>query len=168
MTDAEQEFLDQYSEAKKLFQEYTELNDQRKTILKGSSINLPPDAFKLMLENNNEDIESVRSAFLGNSSEKGWSAIFNFIPDRTKVNSDLLFAYSKTKGICNSGQIKEKSIKVGGDFLFGRAAFGVDGNFSSGFSGKSRSDRRRNRTSSRRRSFACAAFPDANFDVLPV
>lgn len=113
-----QEFLDQYSEAKTLFLEYTNLNNLRKTILQGNNVNIPPDTFKLMLEKNKEDIESARSAFLGNSSEKVWSGTFSFIPQRNKFNSDLLFAYSKTKGICNSGQIKEKSIKVGGDFLY--------------------------------------------------
>lgn len=118
LNDSEQAFLDQYSEAKTLSEEYKELNNLRKKVLQGSSTNIPPDTFKLMLEKNAEDIDSARSAFLGNSSEKDWLGMFNFIPDKNKLNSDLLFAYSKTKGICNSGQIKEKSIKVSGDFLY--------------------------------------------------
>lgn len=71
-----------------------------------------------MLEKNAQAIEAHRNAFLGLKSKESWAATFEFEPKENSRYSELLFSYSKTKGVCNNGQLKEKSISIDPPFRF--------------------------------------------------
>lgn len=117
ITSDEQSFYDEYQTAKELYDEYQTLRKSSKTVLGRDNPNIPPDTFKMMLEKTEAEITSIRAAFLGSPAEKIWVANLEFIPEKDKKNSELLFAYSKTNGVCNNGQILKKSISIGGGFL---------------------------------------------------
>jgi hypothetical protein len=128
-------FRNKYQTALALYNRLQELIIQRDGALTGGGQNIPPDTYKQYLERNAEAIAAHRAAFLGLTSKETWAATFEFDPDKddhiyTKDDkhkysdySELLFSYSKTKGVCNNGQLKEKSIPINPAFKFTDEAF---------------------------------------------
>jgi hypothetical protein len=114
------EFRNNYQTAKKLFEELRALISTRDAILANGGNNIPPETYKQMLEKNAEAIAAHRAAFLGLTSKEVWAATLEFEPKKGAAEnySSLLFSYSKTKGVCNNGQLKEKNIPINGAFKF--------------------------------------------------
>ncbi len=88
--------------------------------LRAIGTNVPPDAYKLMLDKTKEGIDDYRESFLGEVGDENWEGVFNFRPkkDMTAQLSPVLFLFSPTKGICTArGLIKEQGVRVSGKFV---------------------------------------------------
>jgi hypothetical protein len=114
------EYRARYKTAKILFGKLTDLINQSDAALQNNGTNVPPDTYKVMREKNAEAIEAHRGLFLGLESKKVWPATFEFEPPKNtdESYSGLMFSYSKAKGVCRSGEIEKKSIKIDSGFTF--------------------------------------------------
>lgn len=113
------EFRNRYQTALQLFIRLTQLITQRDDSLASPGPVLP-ETYKQLIEKNAEAIAAHRAAFLGGTSKESWAATFEFDPKKGVAEnySPLLFSYSTAKGICNNGQLKEKSIPINPAFAF--------------------------------------------------
>lgn len=113
------EFRNRYQTALQLFTRLEELIVQRDNSLASPGPVLP-ETYKQLIEKNAEAIAAHRAAFLGGTSKESWAATFEFDPKKGVAEnySPLLFSYSTAKGICNNGQLKEKSIPINPAFAF--------------------------------------------------
>ncbi|HEY0459465.1 MAG TPA: hypothetical protein VGC97_10040 [Pyrinomonadaceae bacterium] len=112
------EFRNRYQTALALYENLVSLIGQRDTVL-AISQPAPAETYKQQLEKNAEAIAAHRAAFLGGTSKETWAATLEFEPQKGgNENSPLLFTYSKTKGVCNNGELKDKSIPINPVFRF--------------------------------------------------
>lgn len=109
----------EYQKALSIYTELQILEQQRNRATQNQGAH-PPETYKIMMEKVTEAIAAHRAAFLGLRSKEVWAATFEFTPGADDDYSDMSFTYSPNYGVCNTGFIKKKSIRIGSGFGFAK------------------------------------------------